>query len=501
MMEQLKQLSKKTQILIGLGLACAVIILSFFIGRIDALLILGAVVALAVSLFIYRSPFLGLVVITFFLPFERIGSYDVAGITIRISQLLTLILIVAWLARGIINRNLKIARSPIAIPMLVFLLVNILALTNALNLERALLVLAFTAFTMLFSYMVTQLVTDEERLTKVIRILLITTTIVCLFGVWQFFGDMIDLPTSLTGLREHYTKDVFGFPRIQSTALEPLYFANFLLLPISLLFVFLVSRSSAIKKIWLLPLFVLAGLNMVLTVSRGGYLGVAVILLVIGLFYLKKMFRWKFLLSLIAGVAVVWVVAVYALGFGDIFRLNSDTFLTHVQNAFSGPAYIERVETIEWAQQAWLDEPWIGIGPGQYGPYVSTHPYVVPDEGWKIVNNEFIELLAETGILGLVSFVVILLLLITRSIKAIMRAQSNYLKAIMVALLATLLGVIAQYQTFSILYIMHIWFLIGLMVAVQNIILKKISHKTVMPDNDSASPRPPKKISTNTPQS
>jgi len=39
--------------------------------------------------------------------------------------------------------------------------------------------------------------------------------------------------------------------------------------------------------------------------------------------------------------------------------------------------------------------------------------------------------------------------------------------------LAAFVGVLVQYQTFSILYIMHIWFLIGFMISVQNIILKQ----------------------------
>ncbi len=492
-----------------------VVMLGFLTSRFDAYLMLAGVLAVAVSVFVYRLPFLGLLWITFFLPFERIGSYDVFGITVRASQLIALVLMVVWLAKGIVNKNLKPAYNPTTIPLLAFLLINLISLTNAVNLERSVLVFAFTVFTIFFSWIIPQYVKDKDKLKRIINILLITAALVSLFGIWQFFGDMIGLPTELTGLREHYTKDVFGFPRIQSTALEPLYFANFLLLPIALIYAFLLSRVTTVKQWWLFVLFVLLGVNMVLTVSRGGYLGTAVLLFIISLFYLKKVFHWKFILSFIIGIVVVWTVAVYALGFGDIFQLNFETFTEHVTNAFSGPAYVERIETFEWAQQAWLDEPWIGIGPGQYGPYVAAHPYVVPTEGWKIVNNEFIELLAETGLLGLITFLLVLAILVFRSIKAFIISQDPYLKTVMIALLAALFGIIAQYQTFSILYIMHIWFLIGLMVAVQNIILRKnkpISSPTILDTKspqpprslaglDPASPKPTKNISTNPTQS
>ncbi|MDD5567083.1 MAG: O-antigen ligase family protein [Patescibacteria group bacterium] len=467
----LKQLNRKTLAWLSLLFLILAVGLGFFTSRFDLVMVLGLLVTVIIFLVVYRSPFFGLLAVTFFLPFERIGSYDISSITIRASQLVTLALIIAWLIKGVVNRDLKFTKNPLLWPSLAFLSVNLMAITNALNLERSILVLAFTVFTMAFGYIIPQIITDEKKLRKLISILLVTTALVCLFGLWQFFGDMIGLPTTLTGLREHYTKSVFGFPRIQSTALEPLYFANFLLLPLALVYAFLVSRSSSLKLVRLMPLFILISLNMVLTVSRGGYLGTLVIVLALSLFYFKKVFRWKFIVPVAIGLVVVGFLAAWALGFGDIFQLNLDTFATHVRDAFSGPAYFERIETFEWAKQAWLDSPWIGIGPGQYGPYVAAHPFLEPTEGWKIVNNEFIELLAETGILGLASFLLILILLVVRSIKALVRASNSYLKAVMAALLAALFGVIAQYQTFSILYIMHVWFLIGLLLAVQNLIL------------------------------
>jgi len=41
--------------------------------------------------------------------------------------------------------------------------------------------------------------------------------------------------------------------------------------------------------------------------------------------------------------------------------------------------------------------------------------------------------------------------------------------------LAAFVGILVQYQTFSILYIMHIWFVIGMLISVQNLIQKNVS--------------------------
>lgn len=167
---------------------------------------------------------------------------------------------------------------------------------------------------------------------------------------------------------------------------------------------------------------------------------------------------------------IVGWVAVQALGVGgELFTLEK--FQEHIGNAFYGASYDERVETISSAMTMWQESPLVGSGPGSFGPYMANHPFYVPTDGWRIVNNEFIEILAENGIIGLFIFILIILLAVIRSFKAILRTKDFYLKAILIGLLGAFIGVLAQYQTFSTLYIVHVWFLIGLIVAIQNIIL------------------------------
>jgi hypothetical protein len=70
-----------------------------------------------------------------------------------------------------------------------------------------------------------------------------------------------------------------------------------------------------------------------------------------------------------------------------------------------------------------------------------------------------------------------MLVLLTRSVKAWRKAKSDpLLRAILVGLTAALCGILVQYNTFSVLYITHIWFTIGLLITVQNIILHGNTH-------------------------
>ncbi|MBU2236340.1 O-antigen ligase family protein [Patescibacteria group bacterium] len=437
----------------------------------DPLMVLGGIIGVVISIFIFRNPVLGIFLIAFLLPFERIGAIEAAGMTIRISQILTIVTIGGWIFDGLRKQSFFLRKNPLIFPLALFVVVNVASLLNAENIERSASVLLFTLFTIVFSLLIPQLVNRESHVKIIIRLVVISAFIVGVFGIFQFLGDIIGLPQSITGLRDLYTKEVLGFPRIQSTALEPLYFANYLLIPLGLLCTLFLGKSKNIRYSYLIFLIIFLGLNLVLTVSRGGYLGFVVILVVLGIYYFKRIFTSRKTPILLVSAVIIAYFAVRLLGLGN--TVNLEIFKGHVVNAFYGAAYSERVETLEIAMDGYYQHPWIGVGVGGFGPYASVHPYVEPSDGWNIVNNESIELLAEVGILGLLSFIVMFAIVIFRSIKAIQVTKDSYLRAIMIGFLAVFIGIFAQYQTFSTLYIMHVWFVIGMMVAVQNIIFKK----------------------------
>lgn len=429
--------------------------------------VFAGLVALACGIAIALNPMAGIYLLTFFLPFERIGSVDIAGITIRISQVVAVCTVLVWCIRGLRLGSFKFRSYPLLFPLTIFLIVMVIGLVNAPNLERSIVVTLFIFFTAGVSMILPSIVRHTVHVEKVVTILLVSMLVVCLFGVYQFFGDIAGLPTNLTGLRPQYTKDILGFPRIQSTALEPLYFANYLLIPLSLAISLWLSRASRMKPLWLLTLVILGGINSILTVSRGGYIALAVTGCCLAIVYWKKLFRPRIIIPGLLCVAIAG---------GVIYRFLNLTeqvegFTEHVTNIFGGASYDERIETFAIAEEIFWQHPWIGIGPGSFGPYASFHPMIVPSEGYKIVNNEYIELLAETGVFGFSAIVVLIVMLYLRSWKAIRKTKHLFLKATLIALVAAFTGILVQYNTFSVLYIMHIWFTIGLMVSIQNIIL------------------------------
>lgn len=466
-------ITKRQGIALVIGVSSVTAVGLTVAGWLGAVAVVASCAAALLVVVIFRQPFAGLIATVVALPFERVGALEFGGLTLRASQILLIITLVAWLLDGMMRRRLKIFSNPLLVPLLLLVLVNLLSLTQAVNLTRSIVVLTATIVTILMCLLVPQLVTTTEKAKRIIRALIFVTGAVTVFGIYQFIGDLIGLPTGLTGLRDLYTKEVFGFPRIQGTASEPLYFVNFLILPISLISAFLLSRQRVMSTLVLVGVLALGIINVVLALSRAGWAALAVSLLIIGGYYFRKIFSPRQLLISILVLAVTVGVFVRVFRLTDDVDLSVQKFVTQAGAVFQGASYSDRVSTFADAAAAWRNHPWLGVGVGNFGPVVAPFPTIEPVGGWLIVNNIFLEIAAETGIFGLALFVLILGLLFFRTVKAISTTQSPWLKSALVGSLAAFIGVIIQYQTFSILFIMHIWFLFGWLVALQNLVLAK----------------------------
>lgn len=442
-------------------------------GLLSLLIIPILTIAVFLVFFIVRNPELGWFLIVFFLPFERVPTLEISGVDIKINTLLGFLTLFAWVLVLMFNpKKYKVQPNILAIPLSLFIIAMMLSLTQAVSLSRAMAVLVFILFTIGLSLLTVNMVQDKVILRKTLIVLFASSFLVGLFGLFQFGGDIIGLPQGLTLLKKGYTSRVFGFPRIQAFSMEPLYFANYLLIPLCVGLSLALNKIEIFRRGWLVAILALLLLNFILTVSRGGYLGLAASLIIIALFCLKKVLTWRnILITIVAGAVVVYGV-VFALSRGEYRATNE--FLAHIkfQDITQGESIQGRLITFKHALRAWNISPLLGIGIGNYGPWTKNYPAEAPKTGWDIVNNQYIELLAETGLVGLIAFSLLLIVLILRTLIAFKNASDIFLKSVLVGLLAAFVGVLVQYNFMSTLYIIHIWVLIGMLVGVQNIILR-----------------------------
>jgi O-antigen ligase len=293
--------------------------------------------------------------------------------------------------------------------------------------------------------------------------------LVSLIGLYQYLGDLAGLPAALTGLRERYSWVVFGFPRIQSTALEPLYYASYLMLPLTMLLALSVKRGLN----WLyVTAICLGSLNLFLTVSRGGTYSyvAALIVLAAAAMWLGQTRRFMILVAMVIGAYLMALLMINYLNHG---------LETTGGGAGGVNAYIQQLgktglegsgdERTMSRNQAWnlfTKHPLTGVGPGNFGPAIQNNTPV--GGGWTIVNNETLELAAETGIVGLGLFGLALLTLVVRGVRRVIeagRSDRGVTQAAAIGALAFLVATAIQYQTFSTLYVVHIWVGVGIIMA------------------------------------
>jgi len=155
-------------------------------------------------------------------------------------------------------------------------------------------------------------------------------------------------------------------------------------------------------------LLILVGV--VLTYSRGGILTLA--LLVFLLLVLGHL-RWRHVLIVgILSVVLAVIVAPGLLGrlssMGSVPALLSDRKTVQTDGAVRG-----RLTEMLAALNVFLDHPVVGVGPGQFTPYYSMDYMSDPEVAFRRINrprrahNLYLEVAAETGILGLVSFLAV----------------------------------------------------------------------------------------------
>jgi hypothetical protein len=399
------------------------------------------------------------------LPFERIPSLEasIAGfdVTIRVSQLILVLLGVhnlapLWQAR----------RQLLAAPWRYLWLFNFVVLLSALaslSLTRGLMVSAFTLFCSVSAFVIAQTI-DLSALERYRKYLFAGALVVCAIALYQFFGDLLGLSTSWTLLRERYTAKVFGFPRVQAASLEPLYFGNYLLIPALLA----AGHWLWQKRFGWVQLVVFFTIIFI-TLSRGSIAGlVAGVALLAGITLYRRQLPRALKLVGLTSLSVVVALGLIAVGGGlDLSNetsasTNVSNFSNQATNIDSGGSVDERAITRRLAGQAFTSSPLIGIGPGNFGAYATKQDPTSFDKT-TIVNNEPLEIAAETGAAGILTLLAFGLSLFMATLRAASQKLTNSERIWLYSLLAVVLAFGVQYQTFSTLYVTHIWVTLGLL--------------------------------------
>lgn len=421
---------------------------------------LGFIVAgcllVAATVLSWRSRYWGLVFLIVLLPFEKIGSIALGtnGPLIRPAQLAATGLI-ASIAIG----YKRIPKTPYTLPALFFLGWALVptAIIDHPQIWKNYIALVFCMFTLLAVAWVLYKA-DHERLTAWI---LGTAAVMALFGLYQFAGNLLGLPYAATGLMAGYSAPVLGYPRIQSTFLEPLYFANYLLLPLLLGLSLWISKSL---NGWMRLCFGTVVLGFFLTTSRGALISAAIGFMLLAWLAKDKLkkIRWQ---NTLAALAITITVSIALLGVSSsrnrgAFWAGPKTYLGMLSGQFTKNASFQERATEQVKASQLIKRNFVfGVGPGQIrSPEVAPQTRLGYDN--LKVNSFILELVAEFGVVGFGFFGWFLATIFYQASLGLSKATGNS-RAWGIGLISAVLAILIQYQSLSGFFITHLWVSLG----------------------------------------
>lgn len=214
-----------------------------------------------------------------------------------------------------------------------------------------------------------------------------------------------------------------------------------------------VMQLSSQQKIGLSILLFAITASEVLALSRASLLSLIVALLFYVLLRYKVSFKWLMagLLTLIIGV---WSFsdAIYASVEKNEAVSNDGELVNHfssVVNVKNDASNLERINRWICAYRMFEDRPWLGFGPGtyqfEYNRYqtVANKTYISTNTGDRgNAHSEYLAFLSETGIIGFIGFVALMLASLYYGMQNHYRITDPFLKRLN---LGVLLGLITYY--------------------------------------------------------
>lgn len=278
-------------------------------------------------------------------------------------------------------------------------------------------------------------------------------------------------------------------PRVYGLTGEPRHLVTFLVSLLPLLLLAAVSRVTVMGRRAQSLCLGLCALAFLLTLSRSTLVyGVAMVVLVLffgstGRKHMKARAPARTVLVTCLVLVPTAVVVQLALALfrlpdlGTIFRYQVDSMASSDENLSNW------FQTIGW-QVAWAafwDHPLLGVGIGNLSFYVDQYIGVVQQPAWlpdsqyvvvTPVNNVYLDLLSETGLLGVMAFVVLVGTICRSGWRAI-RVAGPGSRAVVSGLLCGVLMLLVAFVFFSAFNFAYVWASLAFLVVAARLVLRE----------------------------
>ena len=433
-------------------------------------------------------------------PFGAYENIFFGDSVIESGQVIFFVALASWLGHRMIIRQGRVPRPPLFYPLLIFILVTAFSLLAAGSFDSGIKEVAKWVEIWLVMIMVIDqagnLISESTQKQSsisawksmvqerwILLILLVAGAVQALIGIWQFAFQ--------EGGPDHFLI-LDQFYRAYGTFMQPNPFGGFMSISACLaigsiigVLLFAANKVKSKAKVaaedwyWLLILIGLGGLAFVALImswSRGAWLGFGAGMAITLLFLPRR--RWVGLSLLIAAIVVLLIATQVDLLprsiSSRISSLSEDFQIGDVRGVeFEEENYavIERLAHWQSALEMAKDNIWLGVG---FGNYASAYPeYQLLNWPFPLghAHNYYLNMLAETGIIGLLTYLVFWIVVFIQLLRILKISQWPHR--------GLALGLIAAWTALSIhhlvdkLYVNNMFLYMGVMVGLQQILTMK----------------------------
>ena len=364
----------------------------------------GVVAGVMLLVGVAVSPVVGLYALLAAIPFSPTFGIEDAAFSISAFEPLATLLLLFWLGRGVVRREIELPRGGLFAALCGLLVVLLITASQAWSFPLAIKeTLKWVLLTVAF-VVTSACVRGELAMRGLLAALFLAGAGQAIMGVVQFaagFGP----PTFAIG----------GFMRAHGNFGQPNPFAGYLgtILPLAVMMA-TSPQPGRFRAIAAGSAGVIA-LGVVLSQSRGAWLGLMISFAVMALVWGPRTRR----LVIPTLAAVATFVALALMGVLPPILANRVTSVTsnfgifdvrQVQLTPENFAVVERMAHWQAGWEMFVDEPLLGVGPGNY-PAIYEEYYIRPwREPLGHAHNYFLNMAAVAGLLGLGALLIVLFL-------------------------------------------------------------------------------------------
>ena len=332
------------------------------------------------------------------------------------------------------TKNIGFAKTDFNLIFLLFIIVNLLGIFKVINIYSFTNKLFLNLYYILFFFLIINYLSEnKENLKKVLLAIIISVSVMSLYGIFQVNGfDIFSWRSDFSG-------------RAASTLGNPNFLAGHLVLLLPLVFAFVFLSHNKIRLIYIF-LALLNTYGFIITQTRGAYLGffVSVVFFIwLLFFYEKNIFEKEKRIFFIGSAILIFIIIFYFVFNKYAFQRIRDVLFLKDEAAHI------RIALWKNSLKLFFDNFLFGTGAGnffiKYSYYQSSS--LTPDFFSKSdfyrsshSHNDYIQIAAEYGIFGFLVFVLFIFIIFFNTLKYLKQNSEN--KIIVIGIISGILGLL-----------------------------------------------------------